>query len=288
MEQNYRRQYSGYISSFEILPASLFGHPVVNSGYFVLISWHKWTNPLQGRKPKHIKGRGIVNPGFNFKKLWKFQVLYRDRIFLSILWGNNFAKFHTEKMCLIHWILEHDSQPFNTWNRCLFWKPIWLNVALMQTFIGSFSVFTWIPLVASHMWTKKNPLDLIFFHCTTCIMYAFGVLNRTHSHVTELHLVVQAFHFSKCPPSFLEISLDPCCLPTGSHRKKHLNKNLKQVFTFSRSPWQQALRDSGLGSVPPRKGPYSEGVTQHSRNFLVYLEGILCSGWSPLPHDLPK
>jgi hypothetical protein len=60
--------------------------PVVNSGYFVLISSHKWTNPLQGRKPKHIRGRGIVNPGFNFKKLWKFQVLYRDRrIFLSVL-----------------------------------------------------------------------------------------------------------------------------------------------------------------------------------------------------------
>jgi hypothetical protein len=66
-------------------------------------------------------------------------------------------------------------------------------------------------------------------------MYAFGVLNRTHYHVTELHLVVWAFHFSKCPPSYLEISLDPCCLPTRSHRKKHLNKNLKQVLAFSKA-----------------------------------------------------
>jgi len=47
-----------------------------------------------------------------------------------------------------------------------------------------------------------------FFHCT-CIMDAFSVLNRTHYHVTELHLHVQAFHFLKCSRSFLQSSCDP-------------------------------------------------------------------------------
>jgi hypothetical protein len=236
------------------------------------------------KETKTHQGQGNCEPKFQFQEVVEVSSFFIGTEYSCLFYEAIILQNFTQNRCA--WYT--DSQPFNTWNRCLFWKPIWLNVALMQTFIGSFSVFTWIPLVASHMWTKKNPLDLIFFHCTTCIMHALGVLNRTHYHVTELHLFVQAFHFSKCPPSFLEISVDPCCLPTGSHRKKHLNKNLKQVFTFSKSPWQQALRDSGLGSVPPRKGHYSEGVTQHSRNFLVYLEGILCSGWSPLPHDLPK
>jgi hypothetical protein len=67
-------------------------------------------------------------------------------------------------------------------------------------------------------------------------MYAFSVLNRTHYHVRELPLGVQAFHFLKCSPSFIEISRNPWWVHTGSHRKKNLNKNVNQVFTFSKSP----------------------------------------------------
>jgi hypothetical protein len=38
------------------------------------------------KETKTHQGRGgIVNPGFNFEKLWKFQVVCRDRILLSIL-----------------------------------------------------------------------------------------------------------------------------------------------------------------------------------------------------------
>jgi hypothetical protein len=37
------------------------------------------------KETKTHQGRAIVNPGFNFEKLWKFQVVYRDRRFLSIL-----------------------------------------------------------------------------------------------------------------------------------------------------------------------------------------------------------
>jgi hypothetical protein len=81
---------------------------------------------------------------------------------------------------------------------------------------------------------KKN-LDLIIFPCTY-IMYAFGVLNGTRYHVRELPLGVQAFHFFKCSASFIEISPDPWWVHTGSHKKKNLNKNVNQVFTFSKSP----------------------------------------------------
>jgi hypothetical protein len=86
----------------------------------------------------------------------------------------------------------------------------------------------------THVNQKKN-LDLIIFPCTY-IMSAFGVLNTTHNHVRELPLGVQAFHFLKCSPSFIEISPDAWWEHTGSHKKNNLNKNVNQVFTFSKSP----------------------------------------------------
>jgi hypothetical protein len=70
----------------------------------------------------------------------------------------------------------------------------------------------------THVNPKEN-LDLIFLPCT-CIMYAFGVLNRTHYHVREFHLGVQAFHFLKRSPSFIEISPIPGGYTLGLKRKK--------------------------------------------------------------------
>ncbi len=64
------------------------------------------------------------------------------------------------------------------------------------------------------------------FHCN-CILYAFSVLNRTHYHVTELHLGVQAF--LKCQPS-LEISHDRWWVPTWFHRKKKLKRILSRYL----------------------------------------------------------
>lgn len=78
----------------------------------------------------------------------------------------------------------------------------------------------------THVNQKPKPWSN-FFHCT-CIMYAFGVLNsRTHYHVTELHLGVQAF--LKCQPS-LEISHDRWWVPTWFHRKKKLKRILSRYL----------------------------------------------------------
>ncbi len=69
MKQNYRRQYSRYISSFEILASLLFGHPCCEVSLFCFDFLTQMDKSIARKETKTHQGQGNCEPRFEFQQV---------------------------------------------------------------------------------------------------------------------------------------------------------------------------------------------------------------------------
>jgi len=106
--------------------------PVVKSGFLVFIFWHKWTNPLQRRKPKHIKaGGGLWTQVLISRSCGSFK-LYVGTEYSCLFYEVIILQNCTQKRCAWSSLNQHDCQPLIPEIHAHFENPFDLKVPLMQ------------------------------------------------------------------------------------------------------------------------------------------------------------
>lgn len=105
--------------------------PVLNSGFLVFIFWHKWTNPLQRRKPKHIKAGRLWTQVLISRSCGSFKLYIGTEdscLFYEVIILQNC----TQKRCVWSSLNKHYCRPLTPEIDAHFENPFDLKVALMQ------------------------------------------------------------------------------------------------------------------------------------------------------------